>query len=420
MKSLVLGFVVVLLLTAAVAWSGPKETKPEFAFTSEKRNPVTHLKLNNAADEFQFAIISDRTGGHRARVFSQAVKQLNLLQPEFVVSVGDLIEGYTENKARLTKEWREFQTYVSRLEMPFFYVPGNHDIANKVQGKLWEEKFGRSYYDFTYRNTLFVVLNSDDLASGPTGTISATQRAWLKKTLEANDKARWTLVFLHQPLWAMAKLKESGWLEVEKLLLGRPYTVFAGHLHRYQKFVRQGQNYYMLATTGGSSRMRGVAYGEFDHLVWVTMKKDGPILANILLDGILRPDLRPIRSEEEADPILNRKSTQPVQGKVLLDGRPIAGAYVSFSQQLKGPGPAHADAMTEGDGAFTLSTYTANDGAPAGDYAVTVTWRRPLFTADGKPGPNSLPERYAIAKTSGLQFKVKPGANDFTIELMSK
>ena len=31
----------------------------------------------------------------------------------------------------------------------------------------------------------------------------------------------------------------------------------------------------------GSSRMRGVPYGEFDHIVWVTMKKDGPLLANI-------------------------------------------------------------------------------------------------------------------------------------------
>src|SRR5262245_21874942 len=90
----------VLLLGAALAWSGQKPARPELDFQKEKRNPVTHLKLNNDPADFQFAIVSDRTGGHRAKVFSRAIDQLNLLQPEFVVSVGDLIEGYTESKER--------------------------------------------------------------------------------------------------------------------------------------------------------------------------------------------------------------------------------------------------------------------------------------------------------------------------------
>src|SRR5262249_31405298 len=143
------------LLAGAVAFSGPKAA-PEFDFATEKRNPVTHLRLNNARDEFQFAVVSDRTGGHRPKVFARAVEQLNLLQPEFVVSVGDLIEGYSTDAEVLAREWREFQGYVARLEMPFFYVPGNHDIANATQGKLWQEKFGRSYYHFVYRDVLFL------------------------------------------------------------------------------------------------------------------------------------------------------------------------------------------------------------------------------------------------------------------------
>ena len=54
--------------------------------------------------------VSDRTGGHRARIFSQAVEQINLLQPAFVVSVGDLIEGYTKDTTKLADQWTEFQT----------------------------------------------------------------------------------------------------------------------------------------------------------------------------------------------------------------------------------------------------------------------------------------------------------------------
>src|SRR5688572_31628455 len=46
----------------------------------------------------------------------RSVEQLNLLQPEFVVSVGDLIEGYSRDKERVAREWKEFQSYVARSE----------------------------------------------------------------------------------------------------------------------------------------------------------------------------------------------------------------------------------------------------------------------------------------------------------------
>jgi len=39
------------------------------------------------------------------------------------------------------------------------------------------------------------------------------------------------------------------------------------------------------------SPMRGLPYGEFDHVVWVTMTDDGPRLANLLLEGIHDEDI---------------------------------------------------------------------------------------------------------------------------------
>ena len=80
----------------------------------------------------------------------------------------------------------------------------------------------------------------------------------------SNPNVRWTLAFLHKPLWTAPDLEKNGWAEMEKNLAGRKYTVFCGHVHRYQKFVRNGMNYYQLATTGGGSRLRGLPYGEFD------------------------------------------------------------------------------------------------------------------------------------------------------------
>ena len=291
-----LGILVVGLIGGAAYWSGVRpppqpDVAPDLHVAVEDRNPWTHLRLNNDPADFQFAIVSDRTGGHRPGIFRRAVDVLNLLQPQFVLSVGDLVEGYTDDRSVADREWREFESEVNRLQMPFFYVPGNHDLANRFLTRVWRERYGRRYYHFVYRGILFLVLNSED-HRGQDGGIGPQQMEYVRKGLEENRDARWTVVFLHRPLWDQANVETSGWLDVEQALADRPYTVFAGHEHNFRKYVRQGHDYYQLATTGGESQLRGVAHGEFDQIAWVTMKKDGPVIANVLLDGIYTSDLK--------------------------------------------------------------------------------------------------------------------------------
>jgi hypothetical protein len=417
MKRLSVLVVAVLVLVAAAARSRqqvPPSAEP--GIKVEDRNPWTNLRFNNDPAEFRFAIVSDRTGGHRARIFSQAIDQINLLQPEFVLSVGDLIEGYNRSPEQLTAEWKEFQGYVNKLQMPFFYAAGNHDLANVVEDGVWKEKFGRRYYSFLYRNVLFLILCSDD-PSDAGGHITDEQVAWAKKTLEENKDVRWTIVAIHKPLWAQANLPQNNWLAVEKLLADRPYTVYAGHIHHYQKYVRQGRNYYQLATTGGGSRLRGVPYGEFDQIAWVTMKKDGPVMANVLLDGIYTEDLRHPVTDETAFPLAERKPVYPVRGTVVLDGCPVPGAMVVFYQLSPAKKLVRAgDGVTEADGSFTLSTYGAFDGAPAGDYLVTVT---PFDPPAGLSRAPALPAAYKSPTTSPLNAHVEAGENRLTFELKS-
>jgi hypothetical protein len=417
MKRLLLAAVTLSLLAVAVRLSGsPPAPSAALQVQVEDRNPWTNLRINNDPDDFQFAIVSDRTGGHRARVFSRAVDQLNLLQPEFVVSVGDLIEGGKEDPERLAAEWREFQGYVARLQMPFFYAPGNHDISNLFQEKLWQEKFGRRYYHFLYKNVLFLILCSEDPPKS--SSISKEQVAYVQKALQENAGVRWTFVLLHKPLWTHADLERNGWLDVERLLTGRKCTVFCGHVHRYQKFVRNGHNYYQLATTGGGSRMRGPRYGEVDQIAWVTVKKSGPVLANILLDGVYGEDLT-LPASEEAGVARDLRATHPVRGKVYFEGTPAAGATVAFHlRSADGKRLTRAaDALVEGDGSFVLSTYTPWDGAPEGEYVVTVTQGGASAPGDATPRVNRLPARYARAETSGLTVTVKRGQNEFTLTL---
>ena len=338
---------VLLLITAlgcvtaaAVVATGQPEKGAEpaagsrFTVTAEAKNPWTSLAPNVAPDQFQFAVVSDRTGGHRKGVFSRAVQQVNLLQPEFVMSVGDLIEG-AATADRNRAQWDEFDKYARQFNMPFFYCAGNHDGSNQPKAEVWAERLGRAYYHFTYQNCLFLVLNSNDLglaaaadAVGPKQGIGKDQQAYIEKALKENEGVRWTFVFLHHPVWAARDLTENGWPEVEKLLAGRKYNVFCGHVHVFRKFLRNGTSYYQLATTGGSSAMRGVEYGEFDQVAWVTMKAGGPAPGSVDSIADRSSFITPSRPIWAITGPRVMEGLHDVAGKVTLNGKPAAGPRV--------------------------------------------------------------------------------------------
>jgi serine/threonine-protein phosphatase CPPED1 len=281
------------LLLSRSTPAGVYQAAGDFQVKQDAANPWSNLKLNNDSKTFRFAIVSDRTGGARDGIFERAVDQLNVLQPEFVVSVGDFIEGYTEELEEIGKQWKEFNGFVNKLEMPFFYLPGNHDISNPVMEARWREQFGRRWYHFKYKDVLFLLLDTEESpAKKSPGKFGPDQVAEVKKVLEDNRDVRWTLVFMHRPIWHSKDAAKLGWLPVEEALKGRRCTVFAGHEHKYQRELRNGIRFYTLATTGGSSKLRGLQFGEFDHIVWVTMKSDGPVLANLMMDGILPEDVK--------------------------------------------------------------------------------------------------------------------------------
>lgn len=308
-----IGLLVVLLLGAAVAFAlnaqqeSTAQLKAERAaavessaidIKPEARNPWTHLRVNNRPEDFQFAILTDRTGGRRPGVFTRAVEKINLLQPEFVVSVGDLIEGYTEDPGMWALEWSEFESKVENLQMPFFFTAGNHDISNLPMSDEWHRKFGRSYYHFKYRNVLFLVLNTEDKPAPvkkPPYYIGKQQREWAAKVLKDNHDVRWTFVLMHKPAWYYTWIDPArfGFKQIEDALRGRNYTVFAGHNHRYGRYIRNGMEHYILATTGGAARLdRGLPEGYFDHFTWVTMRNNRPVIANLALSGVHDKNVR--------------------------------------------------------------------------------------------------------------------------------
>lgn len=250
------------------------------------RLPFTSQRFNDREDKIQFAIISDLHGGNIPGVFLEARDKLNKLQPSFVLSIGDLIDGYTMDSALVQEEWSSFTQKVDSLTMPFFYVSGNHDVSNNFLKQQWIKRFGRTYYYFLYKNALFLMLDTED---GNTDGVSKKQSDYIRKVINDHQNVRWTFVFMHRPLWSYGN--EEGYDEIEQALKGREYTVFSGHHHNYLMGTKNGQNHYVLATTGGGTNGRGVQFGEFQHITWVTLSAKKPDIINIALDGLIKDDI---------------------------------------------------------------------------------------------------------------------------------
>lgn len=294
--------------------------------------PWTHLEFENDPDNFQFAVVSDRTGSPRAGVFQDAIKKLNWMMPEFVISVGDLIQGTSANAETNDAEWDEMMSWIEPLKMPFFFAAGNHDIQMKwledrVQPEemlaQWNERFGTTHYSFVYKNVLFVVLFTND---NKEQYIGEKQVAYFEQTMAEHADVRWTFVLLHHPLWVYPH--ESNFSRIEAALQGRKHTVLAGHHHRYVHFDRNDNDYIILASTGGGSKLRGPAFGEFDHISWFTMTEDGPVMANLDLKGILPKDVADVGSLKIVRSI---EQSADIQTNLILDttdGGAISGGSV--------------------------------------------------------------------------------------------
>ncbi|MCK4409447.1 MAG: metallophosphoesterase, partial [Candidatus Eisenbacteria sp.] len=162
---------------------------------------------------FRFAILSDRTGGHVPGIYPQVIEEINLLNPDFVVTVGDHIEGYGEDYERSEVEWDSLMVLIGALEAPFYMTPGNHDIWDDESEAMYKTRTGFDpYYSFDYENTHFVILDNSriDVAAD----FPEEQRDWLVADLAQHNEAENIFVFAHRPLWA------------QTLVLGEP-----DHLH---------------------------------------------------------------------------------------------------------------------------------------------------------------------------------------------
>jgi hypothetical protein len=116
-----------------------------------------------------------------------------------------------------------------------------------------------------------------------------------------------------------------------------------------------------------------------------------------------------------------RLPVYPVQGQVLVDGKPAEKAVVALHSLDKDPIKDRIlpTGIVDASGNFSLTTYAAGDGAPTGEYGVTVVWQKPPVRSDEEQ-PDMLPTHYRNVATSGLRVKVQEGSNQLEPFKLSK
>ncbi len=108
---------------------------------------------------------------------------------KFGIFTGDIVQKATN------EEWDEVDKDVSELSIPVYFALGNHDNSDRL---LFIERYGKTYFKFTYKNDLYIVL--DPNIDG--WNISGDQLIFLKQVLSENNSAiKNVFVFFHQLLW---------------------------------------------------------------------------------------------------------------------------------------------------------------------------------------------------------------------------
>lgn len=91
-----------------------------------------------------------------------------------------------------------------------------------------------------------------------------------------------------------------------------------------------------------------------------------------------------------------RPAVYPTRGQAFVQGKPAAGAIVQlYAIDTPALEKLCPHGTVEADGSYQLTTFVSQDGAPAGHYAVTLSWPTPRKKGQEDEGGDRFRGRYA-------------------------
>lgn len=202
-------------------------------------SPLAHLKILQLSDP-HVRVPGDPLAGRVDTIpyFERAVAAVEQLRPrpDVVLITGDIIDTLS------IEEYKVARAIISRLTLPTFVLPGNHDERNGMRSELGQY-LGKILSDdcLAYPIDSFevriLVLDSVIPMRGE-GRLGEVQLAWLDKELTGQARTP-TLIALHHPPFAVGIgfMEKYGLLDRADLaaVLSRHSQVIglvAGHIHR--------------------------------------------------------------------------------------------------------------------------------------------------------------------------------------------
>ena len=207
------------------------------------------LVVAGLAGQTRFAILGDRTGETQGRVYADIWNAIKTERPDFVLSVGDTIQGLNDDTA--ASEWLE----VERLVTPgwwrkLYLAPGNHDIWSEASQILFEKHAGRPrHYSFDQGSVHVTVLDNSR-----SDQYAAEELQFLENDL-AQSKQPIKFVISHRPSWLLSVVLKNPEFPLQKLAkrYGVQYVI-AGHVHKMVYAELDGVRYISMPSAGGHLR----------------------------------------------------------------------------------------------------------------------------------------------------------------------
>jgi 3',5'-cyclic-AMP phosphodiesterase len=208
------------------------------------------VAYTSSSDEFHFVILGDRTGGAVPGVYEEAWRQANRNHPDFVISVGDTIEGGDD--LTLDAQWQQIVHILAPYRRyRLFLTPGNHDVWSVASAQAFEKYSKRPlHYSFDYRQAHFTVLDNSR-----SDTMPAEELAYLQKDLQIHQKKPIKFILSHRPSWILQVVLGNPDFPLHRLAkrYGVKYVI-AGHVHEMLHFEVDGITYLSIASSGGHLR----------------------------------------------------------------------------------------------------------------------------------------------------------------------
>ena len=316
-------FLAAAIATAILAASCSAPASPASQGAPTKHNPITPA-FRRADDGLaidgqtvtgparprvqRIAILPDRTTGRDWGLpyLDAAIEDLNIVRPDAVFTVGDMVQGYTRDPARWDREADDYLARVGRLVPAFFPTPGNHDVisgtrssSDRTFADRYRERFGPLHYAVELDLATAIILFSDEGLGDGKIVLSDGQLSWLSGALDAATARRKPIFLLmHRPLWRSASVK---WDERVQPLLDKAGVdaVIAGHFHALQRDPDvNGVQYHIVGTCGGMIDQPPLA-GQLQHLTFVDCTADGALRVWHQPVGVVLPQDFVVRTDQD-------------------------------------------------------------------------------------------------------------------------